>query len=186
MVVSSQPECFAAHDAGERFDAVVVGDHAHGVVERVGLAVERQQLSRRLRAAHDEIALDLGGVEHMQRPAAVVGDEVGDVDERIDRAQADRASRRFCSQSGDGPFLTPRTSRSAKAGQSGWRLAEVELAPRPGRGIRPSTGFGVRSLNVPMSAAARSRAMPLTPVQSGRFGVRLISITGSSRPAYVA
>ena len=36
----------AAHDAGERFDAVVVGDHAHRVVERVGLAVERQQASR--------------------------------------------------------------------------------------------------------------------------------------------
>ena len=39
--------CLAAHDAGERLDAVLVGDHAHGVVERVGLAVERQQLSRR-------------------------------------------------------------------------------------------------------------------------------------------
>ena len=35
-----------------------------------------------------------------------------------------------------------------------------------------------------MSAAARSRAMPCTPVQSGRFGVRLISITGSPRPAH--
>ena len=39
----------AAHDAGERLDAVVVGDHAHGVVERVGLAVERQQLLAVLR-----------------------------------------------------------------------------------------------------------------------------------------
>ena len=36
--------CFAAHDAGERFDAVLVGNDADAVVERVGLAVERQQL----------------------------------------------------------------------------------------------------------------------------------------------
>ncbi len=34
-----------------------------------------------------------------------------------------------------------------------------------------------------MPVAPRSRAMPLTPVQSGRFGVRLISITGSLRPS---
>ncbi len=37
----------AAHDAGERFRPGLVGDHAHRVVERVGLAVEREQLSRR-------------------------------------------------------------------------------------------------------------------------------------------
>ena len=81
---------FAAHDAGERFDAVVVGDDAHRVVERVGLAVERQQRLARPRAAHREIAVHLRGVEHVQRPAAVVGDEVGDIDQRIDRPQPDR------------------------------------------------------------------------------------------------
>ena len=37
-----------------------------------------------------------------------------------------------------------------------------------------------------MSAAKRSRAMPCTPVQSCRFGVKLISITGSPRPAHSA
>ena len=37
------------------------------------------------------------------------------------------ALSRFCSQAGDGPFLTPRTRRSANAGQSERRLAEVEL-----------------------------------------------------------
>ena len=42
---------FAAHDAGERFRPGVVGDHAHGVVERVGLAVEREQLLARLARA---------------------------------------------------------------------------------------------------------------------------------------
>ncbi len=80
----------AAHDAGEQFRTGLVGDHAHGVVEGVGLAVERQQLLARLGAPHHEIALHLGGVEHVQRPAAVVGDEVGDVDQRIDGPQPDR------------------------------------------------------------------------------------------------
>ena len=47
-------------------------------------------------------------------------------------------------------------------------------------------GFTAGSMNLPMSAAARSRAMPCTPVQSGRLGVRLISITGSSSPAHLA
>ena len=81
---------FAAHDAGERFHAVVVGDHADRVVERVDLAVEREQRFAVLCAAHHEIALHLVGVEHMQRPAAVIGHVVGDIDQRIDRTQADR------------------------------------------------------------------------------------------------
>ena len=116
----------AAHDAGERLDAAVVGDHAHGVVERVGLAVERQQLLAVLRAAHDEIALHLLGVEHVQRPAAVVGDEVGDVDQRVDRAKPDRLQ----------PLLQPlrrravldaahEAQREGRAERMG--LAEVEL-----------------------------------------------------------
>ena len=37
----------AAHDAGERFDSLLVGDHADRLVERVGLAVERAAGSRR-------------------------------------------------------------------------------------------------------------------------------------------
>ncbi len=74
----------------ERFDAVLVGDDADAVVERVGLAVERQQLFAVFRPAHREIAAHFRRVEHVQRPAAVVGDEIGDIDQRIDRAQADR------------------------------------------------------------------------------------------------
>ena len=175
----------AAHDAGQRFRAVVVGDHAHGVVERVGLAVEREQLLAVLRAAHDEVALDLLGVEHVQRPAAVVGDEVGDVDQRVDRAKPDRLE----------PLLQPVRRRAvldaAHQAQRERRAERMGRAPKSsvtetGQGNSPFTGFGARSLNAPTSAAARSRAMPLTPVQSGRFGVRLMSITGSSRPAYFA
>ena len=40
----------AAHDAGDRFDAVVVGDDHHGLVERIGLAVEREHALARARA----------------------------------------------------------------------------------------------------------------------------------------
>src|SRR4029077_906909 len=55
-----------------------------------------------------------------------------------------------------------------------------------GQGNFPLTAFGGRSLKVPSDVAPRSRAMPATPVQSGRLGVRLISITGSLAPAQSA
>ena len=95
------------------------------------------------------------------------------------------AVRRRCSHSGDGPFLTPRTSRSPKAGQSEG-VAPKSSATDTGQGNSPFTGAMGASLNVPMSAAARSRATPLTPVQSGLLGVRPISITGSSSFAHSA
>jgi hypothetical protein len=80
----------AAHNAGERLDALLVGDHAHAVVERVGLAVERGEGLAGAGTTHHETALHLRGVEHVQRAAAVVGHEVGDIDQGIDRPQADR------------------------------------------------------------------------------------------------
>ena len=72
-------------------DALRVGDDDHALVERVGLAVERQHALSRARAPHRQVALDLGEVEHVQRPAAVEGDVIGDVDQRVDRPQPDRA-----------------------------------------------------------------------------------------------
>ena len=80
----------AAHDARERFDAVIVSDDADVAVERIRPAVERQQRLAVARAAHEQIAPHLRGIEHMQRPGAVVGHEVGDIDQRIDRPQPDR------------------------------------------------------------------------------------------------
>ena len=58
----------------------------------------------------------------------------------------------------------------------------------PGKNITLGVGTirGVESRGMLCSAAERSRAMPCTPVQSGRFGVRLISITGSPRRAQSA
>ena len=48
-------------------------------------------------AAHGEIALDLVGIEDVQRPAAVEGQVIGDIDQRIDRTKTD----------GDQPLLQP-------------------------------------------------------------------------------
>ncbi len=95
------------------------------------------------------------------------------------------ARSRRCSPSDEGPFLTPRTSRSPKAGQSDGVVPKSSVTVT-GEGNSPFTGLTAVSLNTPMSAAARSRAIPCTPVQSGRLGVRLISISGSSRPAHAA
>ncbi len=92
------------------------------------------------------------------------------------------AISRFCIHSGDGPFFTPRTRRSAKPGHS----SGASIFTDTGQGNVPFTGFGAGSISLPMPAAARSRAMPCTPVQSGRLGVRLISTTASSSPAHLA
>ena len=136
------------------------------------------------RAAHREIATHLGGVEHVQWPAAIEGDEIRDIDQRVDRTQSDRVSR-FRNHSGDGLFFTPRTRRSAKAGQSDG-VARIRSSPATGHGNSPLIVLMPMSLNFPMSAAARSRATPCTPVQSARFGVRSISMNGSSSPAHCA
>ena len=95
------------------------------------------------------------------------------------------AVSRRCSQSGEGPFLHAAHEPQREAGQSEGVVPKSSVT-ETGQGNAPCTGLIGASLNLPMSAAARSRAMPCTPVQSGRLGVRLISITGSSRPAHSA
>ena len=81
----------AAHDAADRLGAVGVADQRLGAVEGVVLAVERAQRLAGAGEADGDRAVQLVGVEDVQRPVAVVGDEVGDVDERGDRAEADGA-----------------------------------------------------------------------------------------------
>jgi hypothetical protein len=92
----------AAHDAGDRFHAVVVGDHAHVGRQRILRAVQRQHLFAGARAPHHQVALHPGRVEHVQRPAAVEGDVIGDVDQRVDRPEPD----------GDQALLQPFRRRS--------------------------------------------------------------------------
>ena len=80
----------AAHEARKRLRSRLVADRDEALVERIGAAVERKQLLARAGAPNGEIASDLLGVEDMQRPAAVEGEEIGHIDQRVDRAQSDR------------------------------------------------------------------------------------------------
>ncbi len=122
----------------------------------------------------------LGRVIDVQRAGAVVGDQVGDIDQGVDRTQADGRQAVGCSHAGEGPFLTPLIRRPAERGAG--VAVDLDL-DRAGEG--PGTGAIDRSFSVPRPAAARSRAMPATPSQSGRLGVTSKSIT-ASRPRAVA
>ena len=82
----------AAHDAGDAFRFVGVGDYHHAGFEGIGLVVERLDGLAALGAVHAQGAAgDLVGVEDVQRAVAVVGEEVGHIDQRGDRAQPDGA-----------------------------------------------------------------------------------------------
>ena len=80
----------AAHHAGETDDAALVADPGHAVVEHVLLAVERGELGTALAEAEPDVTLHLAGIEDVHGAVAVDGQEVGEVDQSGDRAQADR------------------------------------------------------------------------------------------------
>ena len=77
------------HDATDVVGAAVVGDHAHALVELVGLAVQRFDLLALVRHARVDDALEFVGVVGVQRPAAVDHDVVGDIDGGVDGTRAD-------------------------------------------------------------------------------------------------
>ena len=86
----------AAHHAAQADRALArgVGDHRHLRGQLVGLAVQRDQVlvavhAMAAQAGRDLAPRQLGGVIDVQRAGAVVGDQVGDVHEGVDRAQAD-------------------------------------------------------------------------------------------------
>ena len=80
---------FATHDAGEAQHAAVISDDAHFLVERVGLAIQRQQRLALAGEAGVDLTLELVGVIDVQRTRTIQRDQVRDVDEGGDRAQAD-------------------------------------------------------------------------------------------------
>ncbi|MCC2665926.1 MAG: hypothetical protein K0S35_3848 [Geminicoccaceae bacterium] len=126
------PGALAAHDAAQADRARGVGDHRHVRLEPVGPAVERVERLAGAGEAQAEIAPELGGVEHVQRPTEVDGHQVGDVDQGRDRPQPDRGQ----------PLLQPGRARAvAQAAQdpadeqrAGRPLArrKVEADPQPG------------------------------------------------------
>ena len=85
----------AAHDAGQRFHARIVGNHPDFLVQRVFPLVQRLEGLSLQRAADHQIAFHLGRIENMQRASAVIGDEIGDIDQRINRTQANRLQARL-------------------------------------------------------------------------------------------
>ena len=84
------PGIVAAHHPAKPEHFRVVGDDAHVLVDRVGLAVEREEALAFPPEPRRDDAFNLVGVIDMQRAGAVERDVVGDVDQRIDGAQADR------------------------------------------------------------------------------------------------
>ncbi len=78
----------AAHDAAEAERALVIGDDGHGFVERVDAVVERVERLVAGRAQH-RLADDLVGIIGVERTAPAEGDEIGDVDNGVDRTQPD-------------------------------------------------------------------------------------------------
>ena len=78
----------AAHRAGERDDAAVVGDDHVVRVEGALDVVQRGQLLARLRPADHQVALDRLGGERVQRVAQLEHHVVGDVDGQGDGPDA--------------------------------------------------------------------------------------------------
>ena len=76
----------AAHDTGQRDRSRSVGDDDVLGIEGTLDAVQRGQLLPRIRAADDQIAVELGRIERVQRLAELVEHVVGDIDGRRDRA----------------------------------------------------------------------------------------------------
>ena len=63
--------------------------------------------------------------------------------------------------SGEAPLVTPLTERAKKAGQP-----SISSVRTSGPGPTPAISGTMMALSVPRPAAARSRAMPRTPMQS--------------------
>ena len=97
----------AAEDAAEAQHRAVVGDHAHGLVDLVRLAVEAVERLALAAEPRADGAGELVGVVDVQRAAAIEADVVGDVDQRIDRPQARRLSAAAASRPATAPLLTP-------------------------------------------------------------------------------
>ena len=122
------PGRLATHDTGERFHALLVGNDAHGLIECIGLAVEREQAFARARAAHREIASDFRRVEHMERASAVVGYQVRNIDQCVDRPKPD-GGQAALQPFGRGAVLDASHPSQRKGRAQRWRRAEIERHP---------------------------------------------------------
>ena len=146
----------AADDAAEAQRAGIVGDHRHLGIELVAAPVQGRQLLAPPRAAHGKVAVEFLRVEHMQRPAQIEGDEIGDVDQRGDRPEADRLE----------PRHKPRRARSVPD-------AAHETAEEQGAGLRVRPGEmhrdGTRELARQRIGRGGAVALALVPALGQRL-----------------
>src|ERR1700712_1710194 len=71
-----------AHDSGEAFDLLAVGDYADGFIEFDRVAIEQFKRLALLAPAHLNAAMDLVQVEHMRRTAEFEHHVIRNIDER--------------------------------------------------------------------------------------------------------
>ena len=79
----------AADDTGDRLHARLVADRAIFGVDDVIFAVQRADRFAPATPQRQHVTLDFRDIEHMQGPAEIDGEEVRDVDQRVDRPQPD-------------------------------------------------------------------------------------------------
>ena len=140
----------AADHAAEALHPGLVGDRGHLGIERVFLAVEGEQGLAGPREAHGQIAREPAGIEDVQRPVEVEGQEIGDVDQRRDRPQPDR--------------LEPAAQPVAGSARCGRRAdAARETADR-----RSGPRYGCRSANESSPEPGSHRAASDVPSPDGR------------------
>ena len=77
---------FAAHDAGQRFDLLVVGNHADLGVQGNRVAIEQPELLTGTGPAHLQTAVDFFQIKNMGRSTQLKHHVVGDVHQRADAA----------------------------------------------------------------------------------------------------
>ena len=107
VVASVAAGLFAADHAAKTEHAALVGDDAHVGIDVVALAVERLEGLALASKPRADRALELVGVIDMQRPAAVVGNVIGDIDQRVDRPKPDRLEPPSAASRGSGRSSRP-------------------------------------------------------------------------------
>ena len=132
VVASSQPVASPpitpAIDCTPAASAIAQSSGVDGVV----LAVQRAERLAAAGAQRQHVAGQLRHVEHVQRAAEIDGEEVGDVDQRVDRPQADRGQ----------PVLQPLRARPV---------------PQVADGAAEDPGAGLGPVDLPARAAAERR-----------------------------
>ena len=76
------------HNAANALDALIIGNDHMTIVKAVFFFIQPHQSLACRGAMHAQIAFDLIGIKDVQRAVAVIGEEVGDIDQSGDRTQA--------------------------------------------------------------------------------------------------